>query len=276
MKERGFFRIRLPLDTLPGGFDDDDTRFALGGNALAALFGVADDAGADAIFSAAERLRTANRFSTVSTTLIPPYPASVFQHPAMREPFQYQNGGQWDWFGAALVQAEFERGRSELARAHLDQIAARVLSAGPGLHEWYAQDGSPRGSAAYAASAAAIHNAVVKGLLGITSSAKGYRVVVRTGETLLPFEVTSRAAGTVLNVSQTVGPDSIDVQVGGGAPLLEICTVLPSGRTPAEPRPAGTGSPQSVHRVGSDILMCADAASFPSPARVRFALAPPG
>ena len=276
MKDRGFFRIRLPLDPVPGGFGDDDTRFALGGNALAALFGVADDAEADSIFEAAERLRTANRFSTVSTTLIPPYPPGVFQHPAMREPFQYQNGGQWDWFGAALVEAEFERGRSEPARAHLDQIAARVLSAGPGLHEWYAQDGSPKGSAAYAASAAAIHNAIVKGLLGVTRSAKGYRIVVRAGETLLPFEVKSRAAGTVLNISQTVGEDFIEVQVGGGAPLLEICTVLPAGRAPAGPSSQGAGLPQSTHRIGNDTVICADATTAPSPARVRFALTPRG
>ncbi|HRB13854.1 MAG TPA: hypothetical protein PKU70_12665, partial [Vicinamibacteria bacterium] len=273
MKDRGYFRIRLPLDPPPRGFGDDGDRFALGGNALAALFGVADDAEAGSIFDAAERLRAANRFSTISTTLIPPYPTGVFQHPAMREPFQYQNGGQWDWFGAALVQAEFERGRSEQARAHLHQIAARVLAAGPGVHEWYGQDGSPKGSAAYAASAAALHNAIVKGLLGITRSREGYRVVVRTGETLRPFEVKSRAAGTVLNVSQTVGPAAIEVEVGGGAPVREICTVVPRGRTPADL----SGRPtlgQTVTRIGHDTVLCADAISLPSPARVRFALAP--
>ena len=274
MKDQGFFRIRLDLDPLPRGFSDDGDRFALGGNALAALFGVADPAEADSIFTAAERLRTANRFSTISTTLVPPYPTGVFQHPAMREPFQYQNGGQWDWFGAALVQAEFERGRSEQARAHLDQIATRILKAGPGLHEWYAQDGSPKGSAAYAASAAALHNAVVKGLLGISRSSEGYRVVVRTGETLLPFEVKSRAAGTALIVSQTVGPAAIDVQVGGGAPLREICSVIPDGRTPAEPPAGSADPPQSAHRIGSDTMICARVTSQPRPVRVRFALAP--
>jgi len=274
MKDRGFFRIRLPLDPLPDGFSDDGDRFALGGNALAALFGVADDAEAWSIFDAAERLRVEKGFSTISTTLIPPYPKGTFQHPTMNEPFQYQNGGQWDWFGAALVQAEFERGRSEQARVHLEQIATRVLKAGPGLHEWYAQDGSPKGSAAYAASAAAIHNAIVKGLLGITRSAKGYRVILRTGETLPPFEVKSRAAGTVLNVSQTVGPSAIDVQVGGGAPLSEMCSVVPKGRTPLDLSTSDAAFPQSVRRIGNDTVICADVSSQPSPVRVRFALTP--
>jgi len=273
MKDRGFFRIRLPLDPVPEGFGDDGDRFALGGNALAALFGVADDAEARSIFDAAERLRAAKGFSTISTTLIPPYPRGAFQHPAMREPFQYQNGGQWDWFGAALVQAEFERGRSAQARAHLDQIATRVLAAGPGLHEWYGQDGSPEGSAAYAASAASIHNAIVKGLLGITRSPAGYRVVVRTGETLLPFEVKSKAAGTRLNVSQTVSPTAIEVQVEGGAPLREVCSVVPAGRTPTDLSARDTAFPQSVHRIGADTVVCADVTGGPSPTRVRFALA---
>lgn len=262
------------MDRVPAAFEDDSERFALGGNALAALFGVASDAEADSIFDAAERLRGEHRFSTASTTLIPPYPNGAFPHPAMREPFQYQNGGQWDWFGAALVQAEFERGRSEQARAHLDQIAARIERAGPGLHEWYGQDGSPRGSAAYAASAAAIHNAIVKGLLGISRSREGYRVVVRTGETLLPFEVRSRAAGTVLTVSQTMSPTTIEVQVGGGAPLREICSVVPSGRTPVDLSARDRAFPQSIHRIGRDTMICADVTSSPSPARVRFVLVP--
>ena len=113
----------------------------------------------------------------------------------------------------------------------------------------------------------------MKGLLGITRSREGYRVVVRTGETLRPFEVKSRAAGTVLNVSQTVGPAAIEVEVGGGAPVREICTVVPPGRTPADL----SGRPtlgQTVSRVGHDTVLCADATSLPAPARVRFALAP--
>lgn len=275
MKDRGFFRIRLPMDPAPDGFGDDGNRFALGGNALAALFGVADDAEARSIFDTAERLRAANRFSTISTTLIPPYAQGTFQHPAMREPFQYQNGGQWDWFGAALVQAEFERGHSTQARAHLDQMATRVLAAGPGLHEWYGQDGSPRGSAAYAASAASLHNAIVKGLFGITRTPTGYRIVVRTGEALLPFEMRSKAAGTVLVVSQTVSPTAIEVQVEGGAPLRELCSVVPPGRTPMDLSARDTAFPQSVHRLGADTLVCADVTRGPSPTRVRFALAPP-
>ena len=217
MKDRGHFRIRLALDPAPEAFAaQEDERFALGGNALAALHGVADDAQAAAIFETAERLRQAHRFSTISTTLIPPYPASVFQHPAMREPFQYQNGGQWDWYGAALVEAEFARGHSRQARAHLDQILARTLAAGPGIHEWYAQDGSPRGSPAYAASAAALHGAIVRGLLGLARSKDGYRLSIRVGETL------ERLVGPELGLAELAQLDERAHLTGPGGGVLRI------------------------------------------------------
>lgn len=271
MKDRGFFRIRKTLDpTTSEAFGrDEDARFALGGNALAALLGIANEAQATSIFETAEKLRVANNFSTISTTLIPPYEAGVFQHPAMREPFQYQNGGQWDWFGAPLVQAEFERGHSDRARAHLDQIVARILRAGPGIHEWYAQDGSPKGSGAYAAAAAALHNAIVRGLLGISRSNDGYRVTIRAGETLLPIEVPQRASGTRLVVRQTVSTSAIDVEVSGTARVTEVCSLLPRGRAPA-----AAEQPRRVLKVGSDTLLCADVSASTPPYRIGFQLQP--
>ncbi len=273
MKDRGYFRIRRTLDAVPKDFgEDDDHRFALGGNSLAALFGVAEEGEATSIFETAERLRTTHQFTTVSTVLIPPYAKGVFQHPAMREPFQYQNGGQWDWFGAALVEAEFERGHAERARRHLDQIASRTLAAGRGIHEWYAVDGSPRGSAAYAASAAAIYNAIVKGLLGVSRSPAGYRIVVRTAETLLPFEIPQGAASRRLVVSQTVGDTAVEIHVLSNAPVKEVCSTLREGKSPDDLGARNPAMPQSVHQLGQDTIICADVTSAPLPIRVRFAV----
>ncbi len=272
MKDRGFFRIRLNLDAVPEAFAaQEDERFALGGNALAALHGVADDAQARAIFETAERLRQTHRFSTISTTLIPPYPASVFQHPSMREPFQYQNGGQWDWYGAALVEAEFTRGQARSARAHLDQIVSRTLTAGPGIHEWYAQDGSPKGSPAYAASAAALHGAIVRGLFGLTRSKDGYLLAIRVGGTFERFEVPQRAAGADLAISQVVGPSSMEVRIEGRATVHEVCSVLPVGATPLTEPSADATLLRSVRQVGADTMMCAEVATLPRPIQVGFA-----
>jgi hypothetical protein len=272
MEDRGFFRIRRNLEATPTGFGDDDERFALGGNALAALFGVATDVQAARVFKTAERLRAVGSFSTISTTLIPPYPAGVFQHPSMREPFRYQNGGQWDWFGAALIEAEFVRGYSQAARLHLDQMASRILRAGPGIHEWYGKDGSPQGSGAYAAAAAAIHNAVIRGLLGVSSSASGYRVVMRTAETTRPFEVPLRAISGKLVVSQTIGDKGIEVEVSGTVPVREVCAVLPPGRTAGVSSGTTNAAPE-IRKIGEDTLMCAALSpQAASPMRVSFPL----
>lgn len=274
MEDPGFFRSHVTLDPEPKGFEDDATRFALGGNALAALFGVADDSQAASIFEAAERLRVAGEFSTVSTTLIPPYANGVFQHPSMREAFRYQNGGQWDWFGAALVQAEFERGYSERGRIHLNQIISRILRAGPGIHEWYGQDGLPYGSPAYAAAATALHNAVVKGLLGISSTDTGYRIVIRTGATLAPVEIPEEATGRRLMVSQTVSAEAIHFQVDSNVPVSEACSVIPPGHTPTSLAGVDAVAPQGIRRQGADTLICADLSRVPMPARMRFGITP--
>lgn len=274
MKDAGFFRVRVPFDALPTGFADDDARFALGGNALAALFGVADPEQATAIFKTAERLRLAQSFSTISTDLVPPYAAFVFQHPAMREPFRYQNGGQWDWFGAALVEAEFERGSATLALTHLNQIVSRILHAGPGIHEWYGSDGTPEGSPAYAAAAAALHSTIVRGLLGVTRSPNGYRVAIRTGESLLPMEILQRAAGERLVVKQTVTERAIEVEVESSARISQVCTLPPPGRTADDMSATDMALPRSLQIIGKDTLTCADVSATARPIRVRFGISP--
>ena len=275
MQDLGAFRIRRALDPEPRGFSDDDDRFALGGNALAVLFGVADDNQASAIFELAERLRVAQNASTVSTTLVPPYPSGVFQHPAMREPFQYQNGGQWDWFGAALIQAEFERGHAVPARVHLHQMVSRILRAGPGIHEWYDREGLPQGSAAYAASAASIHNAVVTGLMGVSRELDGYHIVLRSGETLLPFDIPQTATGGRLVLSQTVTEGAIEVNVSahGSTRVTEVCSVTPPGTTPQILAAPVMALPQTIRKNGQDLLICADTSASPQTIRVRFGIA---
>src|SRR5207245_10710106 len=104
--------------------------------------------------------------STVAGTLLPPSPAGVFRHPILREPYTYQDGGQWDWFGGRLVRAEFERGQDVLARRHLGQIATRAVRSG-GMREWATREGVGRGSAAYAGSDGGLGAALVAGRFGV-------------------------------------------------------------------------------------------------------------
>jgi hypothetical protein len=173
---RGFYRMHVPL--APSGLPDDSGVFAMGGHAVALLSGVGDEGRARRIFAAATARRKRYGVSTIAGTLLPPYRAGLFAHPAMREPWSYQNGGQWDWFGARLVLAAFERGESTLARRWLGELAQKAERNG-GLHEWHTRDGEGRGSPTYAGSAGALAAAVFEGLFGVSLSADELRLTVR-------------------------------------------------------------------------------------------------
>ena len=178
---RGFYRLHLPV-TSPAGWrpPEDGHVFALGGNALAALYGIAGDARAARIFGVAEARTRQHGLGTIGGVLLPPYPVGFFKHPILREPFTYQNGGQWDWWAGRFVRAEFERGHAVKAFAHLRALAARAVAAG-GLHEWVTRDGQGRGSPRYAGSAGALGAAVMHGLFGLALGADGLRLDVRLG-----------------------------------------------------------------------------------------------
>jgi hypothetical protein len=175
---RGFYRMHLPL--APSALPDDSAVFATGGNATAILSGIADGRQARRILAVADERRRRFAVSTIAGTLLPPFRAGLFLHPAMREPWSYQNGGQWDWFGARLVLAAFQRGESGLARRWLAELAQKAERNG-GLHEWHTRDGQGRGSPTYAGSAGMLAAAVFEGLFGVSLTADELSLTVRLG-----------------------------------------------------------------------------------------------
>jgi len=163
-EEKGFYRVHIHLDPFPHDFDEDDM-FAMGGNTQAIIGGLADGEKAERIIRTAIERQGSLRLSTVSGSLLPPYPAGFFRHPAMDEPYEYQNGGQWDWFGGRLVLAMFENGFSVAAREKLIEIAAKNIRNG-GLFEWDTKEGNGRGSDDYAGSAGSLARALYEGYFG--------------------------------------------------------------------------------------------------------------
>ncbi len=179
---RGFYRVNLPVHA-PAGFQfpEEGDRFALGGNALAALGHVASDAQSARIFAAAAARQGRFGMSTVASVLLPPYPAGFFKHPILKEEFTYQNGGQWDWFAGRLILAEYERGSAARASLQLAAIAERIAAAG-GLYEWNTREGAGRGNARYAGSAGALGGAVLAGLFGVDLDEGRFALTVRLGD----------------------------------------------------------------------------------------------
>jgi glycogen debranching enzyme len=164
-EDKGFYRVHIHLEPWPHDFDEDNM-FPMGGNAQAVISGLADPNQARRIIEQALRRQKEYGVSTISGVLLPPYPSGFFKHPAMDDPFEYQNGGQWDWFGGRLVLAMFENGFSRTAREKLIEIIRKNVANG-GLFEWDTREGAGRGSDYYAGSAGSLARALFEGYFGL-------------------------------------------------------------------------------------------------------------
>lgn len=165
--ERGYFRMHRHLSAHDHPFDED-ALFPMGGNAVAIEAGIATPEMAKRIFATARQRQTEYGLSTISGVLLPPYADDVYCHPSVNKAWHYQNGGQWDWFGARLVLAMYEAGYSDAATAALRQIAQKNVSH-LGLNEWDDRAGNPQGSRWYSGSAGVLSRALVEGYFGISS-----------------------------------------------------------------------------------------------------------
>jgi hypothetical protein len=179
-EDKGFYRVHIHLDPFPHDFDEDGM-FAMGGNAQAIISGLADSGKAGQIIQAALERQDQFRISSISGSLLPPYAAGFFKHPAMDEPYEYQNGGQWDWFGGRLVLAMFENGFSAQAREKLIEIARKDVRNG-GLFEWDTKEGAGRGSDDYAGSAGSLARALFEGYFGFKLGEKSLDLEPKLGE----------------------------------------------------------------------------------------------
>ena len=179
-ESRGFYKVHIHLDDWRHDFDEGDM-FAMGGNAQAVISGLADGRQSEKIIAGALARQTRFGVSTISGALLPPYPAGFFKHPQMDEPYEYQNGGQWDWFGGRLILAMFENGFSRVALDKLVEVARKDL-ANEGFYEWDTREGSGRGSDYYGGSAGSLARALYEGYLGIRLSGNGFALAPKLAE----------------------------------------------------------------------------------------------
>jgi len=192
--DKGFYRVHLHLDSLRHPFDEDGM-FALGGNTEAILSGLALEDQSRRIIESALARQKEFGISTISGTLLPPYPKGVFKHPMMDDPYEYQNGGQWDWFGAKLVLAMFEHGFSRQAKEKLLEIARKNI-ANKGLYEWDTPAGQGRGSAFYSGSAGSLARALFEGYYGIKIAGDAPSLAPRLNEDKATVHVYFPASGS--------------------------------------------------------------------------------
>jgi hypothetical protein len=179
-QDRGFYRVHVHLDETFRHAFDEDAMFAMGGNVTAVLSGLADDTQTSLILSNALELQKTCGLPTASGVLLPPYPAGTFRHPAVDEPYEYQNGGLWDWFGGKLIYALFESGFSRAARDKLLEVIRKCVANGV-LSEWDDARGGARGSEYFSGSAGSLGLALFRGYFGLKISASSISLEPKLG-----------------------------------------------------------------------------------------------
>ena len=97
--------------------------------------------------------------ASIGLTLYPAYPEGFFKNPQMRDPYSYQNGGDWCWFGGRMIQQLVRLGYIAEAYRDLQPMVERVIRTG-GFHEWWTRDNQPRGSGNFRGSAGVLGQAI--------------------------------------------------------------------------------------------------------------------
>ena len=164
-QEKGFYTVHFHLDALKHDFDENNI-FAMGGNTHAMLSGIADEQKCRRIIQTALERQKTMKLSTIAGTLLPPYPLGTFAHPMMDDPYEYQNGGQWDWFGGKLIYAMYTQGYSRAATDKLEEIIHKNLH-NRGFFEWDYPDGTGMGSDIFCGSAGTLSLALFQGYFGL-------------------------------------------------------------------------------------------------------------
>ena len=156
--ERRKFHPHIYLDGSPFPEDlDEEAIYYHGGTAVAALAGILTR---DEVAEANARMLSnvaAAGAQSIGLTLYPAYPSGSFANPMMGA-YQYQNGGDWTWFGARMIQALVQYGYLHEAYDELRPMLQRVADQG-GFYEWYKLDGTPVGSGTYRGAAGVLFRA---------------------------------------------------------------------------------------------------------------------
>jgi hypothetical protein len=141
--QKGMFRIHFHLQTHEHPFDESQI-YALGGNTLAVTSGLASPRQTELIMHKMIKGQRQNALPTVGFVLVPPYPQNTFQNPIMDEEFEYQNGGDWDWYGLEAARVLLLSNPKAGMKALLE--IARKINRNGIFWEWNRVDGKGEGA----------------------------------------------------------------------------------------------------------------------------------
>ncbi len=137
---------------------DENRIYYHGGTAVAIQAGLLES---DEILTSLNKMREnvkAAGAMSIGLTIYPAYPEGAFMNKGMG-PYQYQNGGDWTWFGARMITALVQHGYAREAYEELLPMTRRVVQ-NDGFYEWYTVDGEPKGAGIFRGSAGVLMEAI--------------------------------------------------------------------------------------------------------------------
>ena len=96
---------------------------------------------------------------SIGLTIYPTYPEGSFKNKSMSV-YGYQNGGDWTWFGARMIQQLIKNGFVEEAYEQMQPMVKRVKD-NNGFYEWYTVDNKPEGSGTFRGSAGVLYKSII-------------------------------------------------------------------------------------------------------------------
>ena len=149
--------IYLEDSPFPDDFDENAIYFH-GGTAVAIEAGILNEKEIGEVLSQMMTNVELSGAGSIGLTVYPPYPSEVLGK-SISPPYQYQNGGDWTWFGGRMIQQLIAYGYVEDAYSLARPMFDRVLK-NDGFYEWYSVDGTPQGSADFKGSAGVLAKAI--------------------------------------------------------------------------------------------------------------------
>jgi hypothetical protein len=255
MPERGYYRLHMHITALTHSGFSEDSMVSIG-NAIAIYCGLTTEEQERSIVKKLEEARLAAGARKPGVSIYPAYPTGFFAT-VQRNRGEYQNGGVWDWWGGVQVSAEFQRGHSDLALAHLYQIADDWARHPNVIWEWSLPSADQgRGSKGYAAAAGTVGEAIISGLYGVSISRDGLRLEPRLGTHNGEVHVYQPATDRYAAYRYTYSADAITLRYGTNVTgEATIRLLIPAGRAAQSVRIGERNITPRREAVGNDVYV---------------------
>lgn len=156
-KQKFIPHIYIDGSPFPKDFDENQIHYH-GGTAVAIEAGVLDHDEIAAVLGHMKRNVELSGAPSIGLTLYPTYPKEILGR-NISAPYEYQNGGDWTWFGGRMIQQLIAYGFIEEAYELSQPMFNRVIENGD-FYEWYKIDGTPAGSANFKGSAGVLAKSI--------------------------------------------------------------------------------------------------------------------